>query len=477
VKPPPAESRHVDLLVRNGLVVTSRGTEVTNIGIADGLIVGLGDRHWQATAEIDATGLIVLPGGVDPHTHLNHWPFGDERSPEDDFGSGTRAAVAGGITTVCDFVYTLDTDSTLDTITRLENEAGATSRADFTFHIAITTLREETFDEVPAIIDAGFSSFKFYTQLDDYTARGTDYLRLLELIGKLGGTAMFHCEDRALIEYCGTVLRRDGHVSPRYYPEAKPIEIEAAATAQALSYAAVTGVPAYIVHLSSAAALEQVRAARSRGAKVFVETRPLYLYLSDRCFDTIDAEAALYVGTPPLRTDHDREQLWRSLTHGEIDTVGSDHVGFTRAQKYHVGDSFETVPKGVSNMQTMIPMLYSEGVRAGRLTLQQLAATVAGNPARIFGLYPRKGTIALGSDADLCLLDPKSSRPVASAEMHSASDFDLFEGWNVVGWPVMTLLRGRIAFADGEFALPAGSGRLVVGEAGATRRRNLGECV
>jgi dihydropyrimidinase len=455
-----------DLLVRGGLVVAAHGTGVMDVAITRGVISGLGPGPWTARHTLDAAGLVVLPGGVDAHTHLNSdWPFEDERRPADDFESGTRAALAGGITTVCDFAYTLGAESLSEAITRVQADAAAGSHADFALHVAVTTLDGDVFAQVPGVIAEGFPSFKFYTQLDDYVAQGAAYLRLLQVIGACGGIAMFHCEDRALLQYGAAALRDSGRLQPRHYPAAKPAEVEIAATAQALCYAAAAGVPAYIVHLSAGAVLDQVQAARARGARVYAETRPLYLYLTAGRFAVDDADAALFIGTPPLRGEGDRQRLWAALGSGEIDTVGSDHVGFTRAQKYQPGDTFETVPKGMSNLETMIPMLYSEGVLANRLTLEQLAAVVAGNPARIFGLYPRKGVIAVGSDADLCLLDPQLTRPVSARDAHSAGDFDAFEGWPVTGWPVQTILRGQIAYSDGQVAVGPGAGRLVKGSA------------
>jgi dihydropyrimidinase len=453
-----------DLLVRGGLVVAAHGTGVMDIAISGELISGVGIGPWTARHTIDATNLVVLPGGVDAHTHLNrNWPFEDERRPADDFESGTKAALAGGITTVCDFTYTLGPESLGEAITRVQADAAAKSHSDFALHVAVTTLAGDVAAQVPEVIAAGFPSFKFYTQLDDYACKGAGYLHLLETIGASGGIAMFHCEDRALLQYGAAALYRSGRTPPRYYPAAKPSEVEIAATAQALCYATAAGVPAYIVHLSAGPALDQVLAARARGARVYAETRPLYLHLTASRFDADDADAALFIGTPPLRDEADRTRLWAALGSGEIDTVGSDHVGFTRAQKYRPGDTFETVPKGMSNMATMIAMLYSEGVLKNRLTLEQLAAVVAENPARIFGLYPRKGAIAAGSDADLCILDPALTRPVSARAAHSAADFDVYEGWQVTGWPVQTVLRGQVAYADGKVAAKPGSGRLVNG--------------
>jgi dihydropyrimidinase len=451
-----------DLLIKGGTVVTDRETLIANVAIRDGVIVGVSTDTPAADRAIDAAGLLVLPGGVDPHTHLNsEWPFQDQRKPADDFDSGTRAAAAGGITTICDFVYPIGEESLIQAIDRVIEDATTKAHVDFALHVAITTFREEFLAELPDVLQVGCPSFKFFTPEPDFQSRPADYLRFMSQAAPLGGLAMFHCEDPAILEYCRSRLVRSGHTAPRYYPAAKPIEVEIAATALAVTFAATAGIPAYIVHLSCGSALDQVLSARTRGARVFVETRPLYLHLTSERFDAEDEVAARYIGTPPLRTEADRTRLWSALASGEIDAVGSDHVGFTRAQKHHPGDTFETVPRGVASMETMLPLLYSEGVRGGRITLQRFVDLVSTRPAKIFGMYPRKGAIAVGSDADLCVLDPTRKRTVSSRAMHSAADFDLFDGVEVVGWPIYTVSRGEVVYADGEVVARRGRGCLV----------------
>lgn len=458
-----ANSNEVDLVIRNGLVATASTSGVTDVAISDGVVVGLGRGPWKGRRDINADGLVVIPGGVDPHTHLNNWPFGETRTPVDDFESGSQAAAAGGITTVCDFAYIVGDRPIFEEVRRLERQIELKSRVDVALHISITSVDKQIFAEIPELISGGFPSFKFYTQLQDYSDRTDEYIRLLALIGSLGGTAMFHCEDQSIIDYCASKLRRAGHTSPRYYGQSKPVEVEVSGTAQALAHASVAGVRAYIVHMSCAAALDEVMAARSRGADVVAETRPIYLHLTDDRFDQADADAALHVGTPPLRACSDRERLWTALSQGDIDTLGSDHVGFMRSEKYLSGDTFETVPKGVSNLQTMLPMMYSEGVGKGRISLQCFVAAVAETPARTFGLYPQKGTIAKGADADICILDPQLSKEVTVDGMYSRSDFDVFEGWRVTGWPILTLLRGEVVYEAGQVTSAGGIGRLVRG--------------
>jgi dihydropyrimidinase len=409
---------------------------------------------------------LVLPGGIDAHTHLNsEWPFPDERRPADDFESGTRGAAAGGITTVCDFVYPLGDESLTTALQRVTQDA-ARSCVDVALHVAVTSLRDSFIDEVDAVVAGGCVSFKFYTPHPDFIANRDGYLKLLARVGAAGGIAMFHCEDAAINEYCRSQLVEAGRRSPRFYPESKPAASEIAATSQAISMASVAGVPCYLVHLSTVGALDAALAARARGELVFIETRPLYLYLNAASFDADDAEAARYICTPPLRTEGDQNRIWRALESGDIDVVASDHVGFTADQKYAPGDTFDTVPKGVANVETLLPMLYSEGVQRGRISLERLVAAVSTNPARLFGIYPRKGAIATGSDADICILDPAARRRLSSSGLHSAADLELFEGWDLVGSPVMTISRGEVIYERGELLARAGRGQFIPGRPG-----------
>lgn len=458
-----SDASPLDLLIRGGTVVTEEGPRSANVGIQNESIVLVSHELPPAHRVIDATDLLVLPGGIDAHTHFNSaWPFPDERRPADGFESGTRGAAAGGITTVGDFVYPLGDESLGEALERVKQDA-AGSYVDVALHMVVMSSADSVLAELDDVIAAGCPSFKFYTPDPDFIANRSAYLRILERIGSAGGVAMFHCEDAAIAERSRDRLVAAGHTAPRFYPKSKPVEAELAATIQALSMAAAVGVPAYIVHLSAAPVLDAAIAARARGATVFVETRPLYLYLTDDRFEADGPIAARYIGTPPLRTHEDRARLWDGLVAGEVDVVASDHVGFTAAQKYTPGDTFDTVPKGVANVESLLPMLYSEGVATGRMSLERFVQVIATNPARIFGLYPRKGTIAVGSDADLCLLNPNAHRILSGADLHSAADLELFEGTEVTSWPAYTISRGAIVYERGTLVAASGRGQFVRG--------------
>jgi dihydropyrimidinase len=454
----------VDLVVRSGLVL-SEGRRVTaDVGVEGGTVVAIGPDLPSAPVELDASGAYVLPGGVDPHTHLNsRWPpFNEERRPIDDFLHGSRAAAAGGITTVGDFVYQLEGMTLEASIAEIKRDAEAKSLIDFALHVVIEMADQELLGTIPRLVEAGHQSFKFYTNSPDFVQNRGVYLDVLHEIGRANSIAMFHCEDHAIGEFCSRQLLAAGLRSVSHYPRSRPPEVEYSATELSLRMAAVAGVDAYLVHLSLESALEEALDARRHGQNVYVETRPLYLYLNEASFAQPDSEAAKYVGTPPLRRTQDVERLWRGLVDGEVDVVATDHVGFKFEDKYREGDTFDDVPRGVANLETLIPMLHSEGVVTGRLSLERMVELISTTPARIFGLYPRKGVVRVGADADLCIFDPSLTATLSSSPRHSASDFEVYAGRTVTGWPRYTVSRGEVIFAEGTIQGSAGRGRLVL---------------
>jgi dihydropyrimidinase len=332
---------------------------------------------------------------------------------------------------------------------------------DFSFHAVVRDPRPDVIAEVPGLVRDGFPSFKFFTMFPAFMARGPEHLNILRAIGASGGLAMIHCEDGSIIDHCSQLLFDAGRTGAAHYAASRPREVEWSATARAMQLAAIADVPVYIVHLSCEGALDETRRARARGLPVYVETRPLYLHLTDERLRDDDREAAKYVGVPPLRGVYEQQMLWTALRAGDVHTVQSDHVGLTFAEKYKPGSTFDTIPAGVANLETLVPMLYSEGVAKGRLTAERFVEVIATNPAKLFGMYPRKGTIAVGSDADLCIFDPAKKVTVRGSELNSASDYTVYEGFDVTGWPVTTLLRGAVIFQDGEVLAEPGHGRLV----------------
>jgi dihydropyrimidinase len=280
----------------------------------------------------------------------------------------------------------------------------------------------------------------------------------LRAASEVGAVVAIHAEDHAIVAARTAELHASGRTGVVHFPESRPVEAEVKAVAEAIELAETTEATIYLVHLSSRRALETVGEGKRR-ARVFGETRPLYLYLTRAQFDRPDA--ALWVGQPPLRDADDVDAIWAGLADGTLDTVGTDHIPHTKAAKLAPGLAFDRIPPGVSNLETLLPMLYSEGVRKGRITSARLVEVLATGPARIAGMHPQKGVIAVGSDADLVVFDPEARRTIHAADLHSACDYDPYEGWDVTGWPELVLLRGEVAFERGEIRAKPGRGRFV----------------
>ncbi len=447
----------MDLVIRNGTVVTAAGSARADVGIEGERIVQVGGQMESASRAIDATDMYVLPGGIDPHVHLNQAGMTGQRRA-DDLYSGTRAAAAGGVTTICDFAYQ-ERGQPLRPAVEAALQAGRQmSVIDFSFHPVIYDPGEAALAEIPELAAEGFPSFKFFTVIAAFERRLPEYLRALAAVGAAGGLAMIHCEDRTIIDYCTNELIGQGKTGVENYPASRPREAEVSATQRALHLANTANVPAYLVHVSCEAAVDAARAARRAGQRAYVETRPIYLYLTEAAY--AQADGALYIGQPPLRDDADVEALWRALAAGDIHVVATDHVGWSRAVKQDPQHTFATVPAGMSNLETLLPMLFSHGVVQGRISLERFVSLISTNPARLMGLYPRKGTIAPGADADLVVWDPERTRTIRAEEMYSAQDFEVYEGFSVTGWPVLTLSRGEIVFDGTRPSEAAGRGRL-----------------
>jgi dihydropyrimidinase len=432
-------------------VVTTSGSKRADIGVQDGRIAVIGDVP-RAARELDAIGKLVLPGCVDLHTHLASTPT---FKPLDDFEHGTRAAIAGGVTTVCSMVYQ---DGTLRTGIERGLRDAAGSLADFAFHIVVTDPTEAAIAELPSLAREGYGGLKVFMVSPRFDERIRDYIQLLRAAANAGMLVAVHAEDHDIVARATAELHAAGHDAVRYFPESRPAEAEDVAIRSAAQLAAKTGASVYLVHLSSRLALAALAEAKARGVRVYGETRPLYLYLTRERFERPDA--AMWVGQPPLREQEDVDAMWEALRNGLLDTVGTDHYPHLRAAKLAADLAFDRVPPGVANLETLLPMLYSEGVRRGRLTMERIVDVLATSPARIGGMRS-KGDIDVGRDGDIVIFDPELTRTIRATEMHSACDYDPYEGWVVTGWPVMTLLRGEIAYARGEILARPGQGRLV----------------
>jgi dihydropyrimidinase len=449
-----------DVVIRSGEIVTAAGSVgCADIGISNGTIVQIGGA-LRGRQELDAAGKLVLPGGVDAHVHLLS-PDKEDAAPRwvDDFGSGSAAALAGGITTLGNMTFPLPEETPLAALERETAVARRQTIADLFLHPVLTSAAPQVLDEIPRLLDTGCNSIKVFAVFPWFDSQMRGYMEAIRLAGASGLITMIHCEDHALIEDATARLVAAGKTSLRYYPESRPVVSEVIATQRAVALAEATGAPVYIVHLSSARALEVCAEAQSRNIPVYVETRPLYLHLTRERFE--EEDGAKYVGQPPLREQGDVDALWAGIRQGTVHTVCTDHAPWSLAAKLDPAHTIANLRPGVANLQTMLPMLYSEGVRAGRITLRRLVEVTSTNAAKLFGLFPRKGTIAVGSDADLVVLDPHLTRTVQGSMLKSNAGYSVYEGWQVTGWPVITVRRGEIVFCDGEVIGQPGSGAIV----------------
>lgn len=450
-----------DLVVRGGTLVTPDRQQAADLGVRDGRIAQLGGA-MPGRDELDARGLLILPGGIDAHVHLVCGALAEAAGRQepiwvDDFWSGSLAAFAGGITTVGNMTFALPGESMTAAVARDAAGASAEAAADWFLHPVLAGLDEGTAAEIAALADAGHTSIKVFLS-DPAHAAGTPGLAdAVAAAGRAGCLTLVHCEDAGMLARAGQELIGSGRGAVRYFPEARPVSAEAEAVDQAIDLARQTGAPIYVVHLSSAAALSRCQRARAAGLPVRVETRPLYLHLTRERFR--EPDAGKYVGAPPLREPSDRDALWRGLAAGQVDTVCSDHAPWPLAAKLDPALDVVTARQGVADLETLMPMLFSEGVVAGRISLARFVELTSATAARLFGLYPRKGALAVGSDADLVLWDPQQRRVIDGARMQSRAGYSVYDGWTVQGWPRFVIRRGQVVLAEGSSLARPGQGQ------------------
>jgi dihydropyrimidinase len=400
--------------------------------------------------------MLVLPGAVDPHTHLDAQMFSSTTA--DDFHSGTIAAACGGVTAIVDYAFQEPGRSLSEAVARWKEKAAGRAVIDYGLHVAVIDPSDGARREIPELVAAGVTSFKVF-MMRGFEARARDFMKLFAVAAESGALLTIHAEDEQLIGFCTGRLIAAGKTGVQYFAESRPPASEASAVARALRMAELAGSPpTYFVHISSAAAIAEIRRARDVGRNVLAETRPIYLYLTADRFNEPGGER--YVGYPPLRSASDRETLWEALADNTIDVVATDHCSWPLAQKTGA-DRFTRIPPGMSNLETLVPMLYSEGVVKRRISLERMVELVASNPAKIFGLYPRKGAIVEGADADLVVFDPNAKVTVRAKEMHSRADYDPFEGFEVTGWPHVTISRGEAIVSERKSSARAGRGMFI----------------
>jgi dihydropyrimidinase len=447
----------LDLVIRNGRVVTEAMDARVDVGIQDGKVVQVGGA-MEGAKEIDASWKMVIPGGIDAHVHVTSQP--DKQPPRwvDDFTSGSAAALAGGITTIGNMTQIAPGETPLQALAREAEQARREAIADILLHPIFGNASEEALADVPKLLENGHNSVKFFMSTPVFDGQAEGYLELTRSAGEQDLITLIHCEDYPLIQDATRQLVAAGKSSLRHYAASRPIISEVVATERAVAFSEATGAPVYIVHLSCARALEVCARAQQRGLPVYVETRPFYLHLTSERFEETDG--AKYVGQPPLRQASDVDAIWAGIKSGAVNTVCTDHAPWSLADKLDPELSIENLRPGAENLQVMLPMLYSEGARTGKISLQRMIQVLSTNAARLFGLYPQKGTIAPGSDADIVIFDPDLTRTINASMLKSNADYSVYDGWTVTGWPITTIRRGEVVFENDEVTGQPGTGIL-----------------
>jgi dihydropyrimidinase len=449
-------------VIRNGTIVTADLTYSADVLVENGRIAAIGPG-LKGDEVLDATGCYVMPGGIDPHTHLE-MPFMGTYSA-DDFDSGTRAALAGGTTMVVDFALPSPGQGLMDALRMWDNK---TSRAhcDYSFHMAITWWDQKVWDEMAAVVDRGITSFKhFMAYKGALMVNDDEMFASFTRCADLGALAMVHAENGDVVAELQRKLLSEGNTGPEAHAYSRPPAVEGEATNRAIMIADMAGVPLYVVHLSCEESHEAVRRAKAAGKRVWGEPLIQHLVLDDSEYRHPDWDhAARRVMSPPFRDKKHQDSLWAGLASGSLSVVATDHCAFTTAQKrFGVGD-FTRIPNGTGGLQDRMPVLWTYGVATGRITMNEFVAVTSTNIAKILNMYPRKGAVLVGADADLVVWDPKASKTISAATQQSAIDYNVFEGHEVTGLPRFTLTRGRVAVTEATVHGKEGHGQFVARE-------------
>jgi dihydropyrimidinase len=447
-------------LLRGGTVVTATDLYRGDVLIEDERIAAIAGSFSEVSADrtIDASGKYVIPGGIDVHTHLD-MPFGGTTSA-DDFESGTVAAAHGGTTSVVDFAIQYRGQTLRHALDTWRKKAEGKAAIDYGFHMIVTELTDSVEGEMDALVREGVTSFKLFMaypgvfMLDD----GSIFRALLRT-RENGGTICMHAENGGVIDVLVKKALAEGKTAPKYHALTRPARAEAEATHRAIALAEMAGVPIYIVHLSAAEALEMVMQARDRGLPAYAETCPQYLFLSYDNYEEPGFDGAKYVMSPPLRGKETQDRLWRGLASNDLQAVSTDHCPFCMKEQKELGrDDFSKIPNGAPGIETRMSLVFDGGVRTGKIGLNRFVELTSTSPAKIFGLFPRKGTIAPGSDADLVVFDPNRKQTLSAKTLHMKVDYNPYEGREVTGVSETVLSRGKVVVENGKFVGRAGAG-------------------
>lgn len=454
-----------DTIIRGGTVATAADTFICDIGISNGRIAALGENLGTATEVIDAAGLLVLPGGIDSHVHIAQ-PSGPGIVMADDFASATQAAAFGGNTMVMPFAMQQKGESLREVVKAYHARADGECYIDVSFHLIIADASDRVLgQELPALVADGYTSFKVFMTYEGLALSDMEMLNVMSVARETGALVMVHAENYDAIRFLTDRLERAGKTAPHHHVTSRPIPVEREATHRAISLAELVDVPVMIVHVSNGEAMEEIARAQRKGLKVYGETCPQYLVLTAKDLEGLNMEGAMYVCSPPPRDKASQQACWEGLQQKIFSLFSSDHCPFRYDETGKLTPkgrtSFRWVPNGIPGIETRLPILFSEGVGKGRITLNEFVALTATNHAKTYGIYPKKGTIAVGSDADLAIWDPKREVTISQKLLHHGSDYTPYEGIAVRGWPISTMVRGKFVVRDGQLTGAKGAGNYV----------------
>ena len=452
-------------LIKNGRIVTAVDDYHADILIDGEMIAMIGKDLSSVITDIDktidATNKLVIPGGIDPHTHLD-LPFGGTSS-SDDFETGTRAAAFGGTTSIIDFAVQYKDQSLNQALDVWFAKAEGKATTDYGFHLICTDLPDERLPELKTLIDQGVTSFKLFMAypgvflVDDGTI-----FKAMSVAGENGGLICMHAENGVVIDVLVKRALAAGHTAPKYHALTRPTRAEAEGVHRAIALAEMADSPVYIVHLSCYDALKEVQNARDLGLRAYAETCPQYLLLDYSYYEKPDFEGAKYVMTPPLRGIENQEKLWKGLRSDDLQVISTDHCPFCMKEQKELGrDDFSKIPNGGPGVEHRMSLIYHHGVAQGRINLNRFVELTSTAAAKIFGLFPRKGTIAVGSDADIVIFDPNREQTISAATHHMRVDYSAYEGWTVKGVTEIVLSRGNVIVKNGEWKGKAGAGQFI----------------
>ena len=450
-------------VITGGTIVTASDIYQSDVLIENGVITQIAPSIKVDDAEVvDATGKYVFPGGIDPHTHLD-MPFNNTVT-DDDWETGTKAAAFGGTTMIIDFCISAGSPTLKDAVKTWHSKAKDKAVIDYGFHLMIGDLNEQRLAELPeALAQSGISSIKvFLAYAKEFQASDRTLFQAFKVGKDVGATVMVHCENGSVIDELVEEARANGNTEPIYHALTRPPQLEGEATKRAIELANLAGAKLYVVHVTCKEAVDEIISARNKGYDVLGETCPPYLVLDQTALEKPNFEGAKYVWSPPLRPVEHQKVLWDALKSKQLQTIGSDQCSFSFNGKKSLGkDDFSKIPNGGPFIEDRFSVLYSEGVAKGRITLNEFVDMISTQSAKIFGLFPKKGTIAVGSDADIVLFDPNVDRVISAETHHMNVDYNAFEGLAVKGEPTTVIVRGEYVIKDKQFVGTLGSGQYI----------------